>query len=210
MADGRPARKAPRRPDHRAGIVAVIALLVLAILAPSAHAGQQPPRLEGYGGQFTELHPVRQARLTPFWTGEGEEIDLSRFRGKVVLLNFWATWCAPCIHEMPALDALAAEMAGDDLAVVPVSIDERGLAAVAPFHRRHGLDHLEIYLDPDGYTAYDTADNPNDAAFALYGLPVTYLVDHEGRVHGYIPGAVDWHSNEAKALIRHYTSRIGN
>lgn len=176
----------------------------------STVAGEGPPPLDGYSGQYTMLQPVRTARLTPFRTADGETVDLSRFKGKVVLLNFWATWCAPCIHEMPSLDRLAAELSGDEFAVVPIAIDEAGLAAVAPFYRYHGLDNLGIYLDPEQRTAYRYTDDTSDAEFALYGLPISYFVDHEGRVMGYITGAVDWQSDAAKALVRYYTGRIRN
>jgi thiol-disulfide isomerase/thioredoxin len=107
-----------------------------------------------------------------------------------VLLNFWATWCAPCVREMPSLNRLAAEMAGDGLAVVPVAIDRAGLSAVIPFYRDHGLDNLAMYLDPYQHTAYTRTRNSNNAEFALYGLPISYLVDRQGRVRGYIAGAV--------------------
>lgn len=95
-------------------------------------------------------------------------------------------------------------MAGDGVAVVPVAMDRAGLPVVARFYRDHGLDHLAMYLDPERRTAHFDADNPNDAVFALYGLPISYLVDREGRVRGYIPGAVDWDSAAAKDLIRYY------
>lgn len=178
--------------------------------AGSAEGGEEgPPRLDGFSSQYTQVVPVRTARLTPFQAANGETIDLSRFRGKVVLLNFWATWCPPCIYEMPSLDRLAAEMSGDKFAIVPISIDDKGLPTVAPFYRKHGLDNLDIYLDPDQRTAYLFTDNLNNAEFALYGLPISYVVDHEGRVMGYIAGAADWDSDAAKALIRYYIERIG-
>lgn len=191
----------------------LVALLVAGAGPGPAFAGsdrQDPPRLDGYSGQYTLLRPVRVARLTPFRTAKGGVIDLSRFRGKVVLLNFWATWCVPCVHEMPSLDRLAAEMAGDNFAVVPVAIDATGLAAVAPFYRAHGLDNLDIYLDPDQRTAYQSTDNPHNAEFALYGLPVSYIIDRRGRIRGYIAGAVDWHSGAAKELIRYYLEQTGD
>ena len=175
--------------------------------SPHSGAGGSdgPPRLVGYSGQYTLLTPVRTARLTPFRTADGETIDLSWFRGKVVLLNFWATWCPPCVREMPSLNRLSAEMDSAGLAVVPVAIDPDGLSSVTAFYEDHGLDHLAIHLDPDRRTAYLYAGNPNNAEFALYGLPISYLIDRQGRVRGYIAGAVDWDSAPARDLIRYYT-----
>lgn len=189
-------------------VVAILAACTLAPSGPAAEGGGDPPPLVGYSRQYTLLTPVRAARLTPFRTADGETIDLSHFRGKVVLLNFWATWCPPCVREMPSLDRLAAEMASDGLAVVPVAIDRAGLSSVTQFYHDHGLDDLAIYLDPDGHTASLYAGNANNAEFALYGLPISYVVDRQGRVRGYIAGAVDWDSEAAKDLIRYYTRQI--
>lgn len=189
-------------------VVVSLAACTMASSGSGAGGNDDPPRLVGYSRQYTLLTPVRTARLTPFRTADGEAIDLSYFRGKVVLLNFWATWCAPCVREMPSLNRLAAEMAGDELAVVPVAIDRAGLSAVIPFYRDHGLDNLAMYLDPDQRTAYTRTRNPNNAEFALYGLPISYLVDQEGRIRGYIAGAVDWDSEAAKDLLRYYTRQI--
>lgn len=188
-------------------VVVILAACTMASWGLGAGGSDGPPRLVGYSGQYTLLTPVR-ARLTPFRTADGETIDLSHFRGKVVLLNFWATWCPPCVREMPSLNRLAAEMDSDELAVVPVAIDRAGLPSVTPFYHDHGLDHLAMYLDSDLRTAYLYAGNPNNAEFALYGLPISYLIDQQGRVRGYIAGAVDWDSDAAKGLIRYYTRQI--
>ena len=80
----------------------------------------------------------------------GRSLTIADFRGRVVLLNFWATWCEPCRQEMPTLDRLAAKLGGPGFAVVPVSIDRGGAAAVKPFYKKLGLEKLAIYLDASG------------------------------------------------------------
>lgn len=193
-------------------MIGLTAMLLTEWVLPSSPAAAQrddPPRLDGHSGQYTVLKPVRVARLTPFSTENGETIDLARFRGKVVLLNFWATWCAPCVYEMPSLNQLAVQMFGEDFVIVPIALDPV-VTSVTSFYQEHFLDHLGIYLDPKRQTAYLYADNPDNAAFVLYGLPISYIIDREGRPRGYIVGAVNWQSEAAKSLIRYYIGRSGN
>jgi thiol-disulfide isomerase/thioredoxin len=116
----------------------------------------------------------------------------------VVLLNFWATWCAPCILELPTLDRLQAELGGDRFEVVAVSVDLRGIEKVGPFWQERGYKNLAIRLDQRGTLM---------RAFGTRGLPTTFLIDHAGNVVGYLEGHADWASPEAKALVRYYTER---
>ena len=180
------------------GFVLILALLSQVSLAKSDN---DPPVFRTYDSQFTRIRPLRQAPLTPILTADGGVLNLSRFQGKVVLLNFWATWCPPCIREMPSLDRLQAELGGDTFTVVVLSIDRLGLDVVAPFFKRLGLKNLTIYLDPKS-----TAGN----AFGLYGLPISYIIDHEGLVMGYLVGAAEWDSVEARSLLNYYIGRIGD
>jgi thiol-disulfide isomerase/thioredoxin len=130
-----------------------------------------------------------------FLDAEERETSLRAFRGRLVLLNFWATWCAPCIREMPSLDRLQAKLGGEGLAVVAVSEDFKGREVVVPFFERLGLEALDTYLDPDGTLA---------AAVGVAGLPTTLLIDREGRVIGGLEGPAEWDSDEAIRFIRHY------
>ncbi len=180
------------------GFVLILALLSQVSLAKSDN---DPPVFRTYDSQFTRIRPLRQAPLTPILTADGGVLNLSRFQGKVVLLNFWATWCPPCIREMPSLDRLQAELGGDTFAVLALSIDRLGLDVVAPFFKRLGVENLAIYLDPKS-TAGD--------AFGLYGLPISYIIDHEGLVMGYLVGAAEWDSVEARSLLNYYIGRIGD
>jgi thiol-disulfide isomerase/thioredoxin len=124
---------------------------------------------------------------------EGMPVSLADFRGRVILLNFWATWCAPCVAEMPSLDRLEAMLGGKDFTVIALS-EDLSPTAIGPFFSEHGLTRLRRYHDPAGALA---------RAFSLRGLPTTVLIDREGRVLGRFEGPAEWDSPEAVALIRH-------
>ncbi|MFE0753410.1 TlpA family protein disulfide reductase [Inquilinus sp. NPDC058860] len=128
-----------------------------------------------------------------FTDAGGAPLSLDGFRGRTVLLNIWATWCAPCREEMPSLDRLQAEMGGSDFQVVALSIDRGGLAPVRAFFGEIGLTHLAVYLDP-----------PSASTRALHvaGIPTTLLINGEGREIGRATGPAEWDSPEIKALIR--------
>lgn len=124
---------------------------------------------------------------------DGNPIDLATFKGKALLINLWATWCAPCIREMPALDRLQADMGGDRFQVVAISVDRGGMNEVGPFFEKAGISHLTPYIDQKMTSM---------RAFPLKeGLPLSILVDAEGREVGRLAGAAHWDGAEAKALI---------
>lgn len=116
-------------------------------------------------------------------------------KGRVVVLNLWATWCAPCVKEMPALDRLQKKLGGKDFEVVALSLDRGGAVQVRPFFEERGIGALSVYLDPK-----------STAMMALKprGLPTTYLIGRDGRILGTMIGEAEWDGAEAEALIRHY------
>jgi thiol-disulfide isomerase/thioredoxin len=144
---------------------------------------------------FTYTEPARPVPETQFTDAAGDTVTLASFRGQVVLLNFWATWCAPCIREMPALDRLQGDLGGRDFTVLIVSEDRGGAKVAVPFLRKLGLTRLDTYLDPKGALS---------RAMGLNGLPTTVLIDRDGREVGRVQGAAEWDAPEAKALIRHF------
>ena len=180
-------------------LAAVLATLVAASgLAgwPQSSLGSERPPLTGvFADNFTLLEEPVPAPQAPLERGSGETLTLAAFEGKVVLLNFWATWCAPCVREMPALDRLQAALGPEGLAVVAVSEDRAGLKAVEPFFAETGLEHLQIYLDPKGKFWRE---------FGVRGLPTTYLIDRQGRLIGAMEGPAEWDEEDAVGLIRFY------
>jgi thiol-disulfide isomerase/thioredoxin len=173
------------------------ALALVAGLVPAA--GAEPPAFLGAMQQFTLIAPPRKAPWAAVEDAAGKSVDLAAaFKGKVVVLNFWATWCAPCIVELPTLDKLQAELGGDAFQVVAVSVDLKGMEVVGPFWAERGFKHLALRLDRRGKMMRD---------FGTRGLPTTFLIDRDGAVVGYLEGHADWSSPAAKNLVKYYLDR---
>lgn len=139
---------------------------------------------------WPEPRPVEDVR---FVDGEGKPRSPADFRGKVVLLNLWATWCAPCRQEMPTLDRLQEKLGGNDFQVIALSLDQDGVPVVRDFYQEIGIQHLQIFVD-----------EPMQAIQSLgaFGLPVTLLLDREGREIGRKTGAAEWDSPEVIEYVQ--------
>ena len=129
----------------------------------------------------------------PFQDASGAEHRLSEFRGRGMVVNLWATWCAPCVAEMPSLANLSQALAPVDIAVLPLSSDRGGAQTVEIWYREHGISALPVLLDPKGAIA---------RAWNARGIPTTVLVDREGMGRARLEGAADWASPDAARLIR--------
>jgi thiol-disulfide isomerase/thioredoxin len=128
-----------------------------------------------------------------FSDGEGRPTSLAAFHGRFVLLNVWATWCPPCVEEMPTLDRLQAMLGGPDFEVIALSIDHGDPSVVRAFFDRTGIKHLHPYMDTFG----DTLSN-----LAVAGVPLTLFIDREGREIGRKSGPAAWHNPRMVELIR--------
>jgi len=124
---------------------------------------------------------------------QGQPVDLAQYHGKVLLVNFWATWCPPCVAEMPSLDHLSKIMQGQDFAVLTISEDRGGLPTVERFYARSGLKSLPILTD----AASEVGD-----LLDVRALPTTILVDRDGRELARLEGGTQWDSAQAVAMIR--------
>ena len=136
-----------------------------------------------------------------FADGEGRDRNLGEWRGKVVLVNLWATWCAPCKREMPSLDRLQAKLGGADFAVLPISLDRTGPEKPRQFLTSNGLKNLDLFLDRDN-TLMQTMRVP--------GLPLSVLVDRQGREIARLAGPAEWDSAEAETMIRAAIAKAGD
>lgn len=137
------------------------------------------------------FHDAPRALLSPpFTDGDGRALTLANFRGRIVLLNVWATWCVPCREEKPTLDRLQARLGGVAFQVLPLSVDRAGLEPVRRFYEEIGIRHLGQYLAEDLRAML---------ALGVIGLPTTLLIDREGREIARLVGPAEWDSPEAVA-----------
>jgi thiol-disulfide isomerase/thioredoxin len=129
----------------------------------------------------------------PFQDTSGKSRSLKEWKGKVVLLNLWATWCAPCRKEMPSLDRLQQELGSKDFEVVAVSADRTGIAGAKKFLDQIKVSSLGVYADPSVRI---------HAGLRAIGMPATLLLDRQGRELGRLVGPAEWDSADAKALVK--------
>jgi thiol-disulfide isomerase/thioredoxin len=137
-------------------------------------------------GTLDRSHKGEAAPAVPFQDPSGKTVSIATFAGKPVLLNLWATWCAPCVKEMPTLDKVA-----ETLTVAPVSQDLDGAAKVTPFFAKGGYTHLKPYLDTK--TGLSIAYNAS--------LPTSILYDSTGHEVWRMTGGMDWTTETAKTLL---------
>ena len=169
------------------------------IAAPqdSAAPAEKPSGLE----KLVRVEPANGLPVFTFTDGEGQTRNFSEWRGKVVLINLWATWCAPCKLEMPSLDRLQAKLGGADFAVLPISLDRTGLDKPRQFLTSNGLKNLDLFLD---------SGNSLMQTLRVSGLPLSVLVDRQGREIARLAGPAEWDSAEAEATIRAAIAKAGD
>lgn len=179
-----------RRHAARAAAIFATAPMLLAAnaLVPVAEA-QQAAMVWPAAPRHTPLFVFASERLGP--------ITLRQFRGRVVLLYVWATWCPTCRREMPLLDKLQAQLGGKDFEVVALSIDRGGLDDVGPYYRELGIAHLGAYADRRGSVM---------GILGVVGVPTTLLIDRQGREVAWLKGPADWQAPDLVASIRRFVA----
>ncbi len=181
-----------------AGIAGAAAVLLIALaLQSSGNRPSQPP-LTGWMEKFTPAATPAPPPALAFRDRAGAALDLEKFAGRIVLVNFWATWCAPCIREMPSLVRLQQRLGGTSFTVIALSEDLKGFDVITPFIAKHKLGQLPVFHDPKSRSLL---------ALKVLGLPTSVLFDREGRELGRLTGIAEWDSDEAVALIEYYVSR---
>ncbi len=163
------------------------------LLALPVRANIGADLIKGPMRRFQRTDPPKALPDVSFSTADDKPLGLADYRGKVVLVNFWATWCAPCVSEMPSLDQLQKKMGKDKFVVLPLSLDGPTRPKVAPFYQDKKLADLGIYFDK-GRKAMQ--------ALSVSVLPTSILIDASGHELGRIEGEADWSTPEALALMK--------
>jgi len=185
--------------DFLPGRRLVLAGVAAAIGLPATAWAEIPKRLAA--GAMERFKPARPPKPMPdleFLDADDKSLRLANLTGKARLINLWATWCGPCVKEMPSLDRLQAALPRDKFVVLPISLDGPSRPKVAPFYKKQELTNLGIYYDKD------------KKAMSVLGvsvLPTSILVDPAGRELGRIEGDADWDTPEGIALMK---AAIGN
>ena len=170
-------------------LIAACGTLAAGLIARKPHA----QGLQDLADALDLLSPPVAAPDIGFTAADGSQHRLKDFAGHGMVINLWATWCAPCIAEMPALAALSKALAPDDIAVLPLSSDHGGASVVAAFFQQHGISGLPVLLDPHSAAAH---------AFGVQGIPTSVIIDKEGRERARLEGSADWSTPGAIKAVR--------
>ncbi|NEU14223.1 TlpA family protein disulfide reductase [Methylobacterium sp. BTF04] len=162
----------------------------------AAGVARVAPRARGEVAALQVVETPRPAPVLTFKGPDGADTTLADLRGRVLLVNLWATWCTPCKAEMPALDRLQAEMGGPDFTVVAINVDTRNLDKPPHWLKENGIGRLAYYSDPGGRVLPAIQKDTGSL-----GLPTTMLVDSRGCTLGVMKGPADWGSADGKNLI---------
>lgn len=174
----------------------LLATFLLMLLCFADRGFAQSAQLARYAtGDLTRLSFKAAGKAAPATVFESKAgpTSLAAFKGKVVVLNLWATWCGPCLKELPAIDRLAGVMKGSDVVVLAVSEDQAGWRAVDPWWSKAKLKNLTPYLDKKMDLGF---------GYGAAGLPLTLIYDRQGREVARIAAPAQWDSPNAIALVR--------
>jgi thiol-disulfide isomerase/thioredoxin len=182
---------------------AAAAILYLGLAAMANPVAAEPDAAALRDGDMRKLvfhaepQPVPEIGLVD---ADESQVSLAEYRGNHVVLNFWATWCAPCRHEMPTLSALDAHFEGQPVEVVTVATGRNSPQGIARFFAEIGVENLPEYRDPNQALARE---------MGILGLPITVILDPEGREIARLRGDADWASDSAKAILASLSGGAG-
>lgn len=195
-------KKQPKKPssdNKKPNIKIVVAILVAITVVVTYIRYQTPTGLYVQG--IRQSHPKNLPEVR-IYDEFFEKHDSNDLLGDVTLLHFWATWCVPCVKELPSVDTLYADMHDDGLTILPISIDNKGPQPIKEFYQKLGINHLPIYLD-EQKNAFNIALNGNSPA-----LPHTIILNKEGKEVARVLGAINWNRKDVRQLLEHHLANI--
>ncbi|MEZ7846540.1 MAG: TlpA disulfide reductase family protein [Rhodospirillales bacterium] len=183
----------------RASILTLTLASLIALPAQTAQAQSSScmPQ-KGLFGNYQSDRNKKTPTDIPFLQASGEETTLADYAGKGLIVNFWATWCAPCVREMPQLNRLSAFVRNNNIEVLTISEDLKGLTSAPKFYKTHNLNDLPVLVDKKGKLM---------RAFAAPGLPLTVLINQHGQEVGRVVGLAEWDSVEIVDFVRNCLSK---
>ena len=184
----------------------VVSMAILAILAISSpHASAEAVKnsitssnLPKAPRNFQATDPIRLVPKLVFYDVDDKPLAISEYKGRGVVLNFWATWCAPCVKEMPDLDRLHALLKKEGIDVLALSVDRDALRLSKKFYKINAIRHMPVLIDKNRKVL---------RRLSIRGLPTTVLINPDGMEVGRIVGAIEWNSPENVAFLRHVLAR---
>lgn len=172
-----------------------IAIIRLPSSSPLMAKSSPGPQLVDQMKAFKLATEMRPRPVVSWKDAKGDKVTLEDFDGKVVLLNFWASWCPPCLRELPSINTLQASLGSDKFTVIALNIDQGGKPIASRFKRRLKLDKLDLHLDKNNGVA---------RLLKIKVLPTTIIFDAKGREVGRMEAAAEWDSKEAYSLIQYF------
>jgi len=178
---------------RRRSVIATVAGLALSVSRGNSAAAQSTPDdLPDAAEVLNQIMPTGAPEMN-FITPGGKKLSLKSYAGHGLVVNLWATWCGPCIAEIPSFAVIAPELARSKILVLPISIDLNGAAAVQPFYARSGITTLPVLLDPQGDLL---------GALNTTGIPATIIINAAGQLVAQLNGAANWNTPGTIAALK--------
>ncbi|GLS84851.1 TlpA family protein disulfide reductase [Paraferrimonas haliotis] len=181
-------------------ILVAFLTLTLASAGVNAYPGMQPKteKPQSSVDRITQLDEPFAIENVVFTDADGKELSVDSFKGKVVMINYWATWCPPCIREIPALKKLEQSVNDDDFVFLPVSIDLEGKAKVDQFLKDYQIGEFHSYYDPK---------QSSGSVFPLDVIPASFILNRKGELVAFARTYIEWDDPKALQLIQSYLNQ---
>ncbi|MGS0683171.1 TlpA disulfide reductase family protein [Shewanella sp. 125m-7] len=182
----------------RSTVVGLVAATLLLASGAQAYPGmekQAQTEVQSSVDLISVLPKPFPIEAVPFKDNKGNAVDFSQYKGKVIMVNMWATWCPPCVRELPAISRFSAKIGSDDFEVLPVSIDLDGNKQVEPFLKSLGMENFNTYYDKEQKLGH---------VFPLDTIPATFILNRDGELIAFVRTFVDWDDDKAVTLIKSF------